>query len=262
MTSTYDGKEGQGCYTRFLKLKKAKMDAWTSAYEAQQKKIKEEKQWIDQNNAKPGVSSQRQQREAKLEKLLKVNFLPLLLPMAFSSSTSVVGGKQNGFIFRILSPLYRQPLHPSSPIGPISLLPLSFIFLVVRFLTHTFLYEKCTFKTNANFKKFRLPLPCHHTGRRQRRARGAPSKRQTQISVSFPAAPSGLHRGRSCCHRKIQPRVPRKHAVSGRQPTGKRRSMIFARIFSRDFVSKENCFYSFFLCLHIVWLSRPVLSGL
>jgi outer membrane protein OmpA-like peptidoglycan-associated protein len=72
MTSTYDGKEGQGCYTRFLKLKKAKMDAWTSAYETQQKKIKEEKQWINQNKAKPGVSSQRQQREAKLEKLLKV----------------------------------------------------------------------------------------------------------------------------------------------------------------------------------------------
>jgi len=71
VTSTYDGKEGQGCYTRFLKLKKAKMDAWGSAYETQQKKIKEEKAWINVNKAKPGVSSQRQQREAKLEKLLK-----------------------------------------------------------------------------------------------------------------------------------------------------------------------------------------------
>jgi len=231
MTSTYDGKEGQGCYTRFLKLKKAKMDAWTSAYEAQQKKIKEEKQWINQNNAKPGVSSQRQQREAKLEKLLKVNVLPLYSQMAFSSSISAVGGKQNGLSFELFhaEPATSPPVLSNRPYFS------SFIFLVVRFLTHTFLYEKCTFKTNANFKKFRLPLPCHHAGRRQRRARGAPSKRQTQISVSFPAAPSGLHRGRSCCHRKFQPRVPRKHAVSGRQPTGKRRSMIFARIFLSAF---------------------------
>ena len=72
VTSTYTIKDdGRGAYTTFLKLKAAKMDAWKSAYDAQQRVIKEERRWINENKNKPAAASQRQQREAKLERLLK-----------------------------------------------------------------------------------------------------------------------------------------------------------------------------------------------
>lgn len=61
--------EYDGNYSRFLKLKKERMDAWASAFEAQEKKIKEERQWINQFRAKQPQAVK--QREAKLEKLLK-----------------------------------------------------------------------------------------------------------------------------------------------------------------------------------------------
>jgi len=61
----------QGNYNRFLKLKALKLDAWESAYGNQQKKIKEERQWINANKNKAQTASSRAQREAKLEKLLK-----------------------------------------------------------------------------------------------------------------------------------------------------------------------------------------------
>jgi ATP-binding cassette, subfamily F, member 3 len=66
VTSTY-----QGNYARFLKLKAAKLEAWESAYAAQQKRIKEERAWINAAKNKPASSSMRAQREAKLDKLLK-----------------------------------------------------------------------------------------------------------------------------------------------------------------------------------------------
>ena len=47
-----------GNYQLFLKLKRAKMDAWTSSYDAQQRKIKEDRNWINQNKNKPATASQ------------------------------------------------------------------------------------------------------------------------------------------------------------------------------------------------------------
>ena len=47
------------------------MDAWKSAYEGQQKKVKEERNWINQNKNKPASASNVKQRQAKLDKLLK-----------------------------------------------------------------------------------------------------------------------------------------------------------------------------------------------
>lgn len=61
--------EYDGNYSRFLLLKKARMDAWWSAYNAQEKKIKEEKQWINKFKIKQPQAVK--QREAKLEKFLK-----------------------------------------------------------------------------------------------------------------------------------------------------------------------------------------------
>ena len=61
--------EYDGNYSRFLQLKKARMDAWNAAYNAQEKKIKEERQWINKFRAKQPQAVK--QREAKLEKLMK-----------------------------------------------------------------------------------------------------------------------------------------------------------------------------------------------
>lgn len=63
IASEYDGN-----YSKFLKLKKARMDAWTAAYNAQEKRIKEEKAWINKFRDKQPVAVK--QREAKLEKLM------------------------------------------------------------------------------------------------------------------------------------------------------------------------------------------------
>jgi len=61
--------EYDGNYSRFLKLKKAKMDSWQAAYNAQEKKIKEERQWIQKFKVKQPVAVK--QRIAKLEKMKK-----------------------------------------------------------------------------------------------------------------------------------------------------------------------------------------------
>lgn len=61
--------EYDGNYSRFLQLKQARMDAWNAAYNAQEKKIKEERQWISKFRTKQPQAVK--QREAKLEKLIK-----------------------------------------------------------------------------------------------------------------------------------------------------------------------------------------------
>jgi ATPase subunit of ABC transporter with duplicated ATPase domains len=63
MCQEYDGN-----YSRFLQLKKARMDAWQAAYDAQEKKIKAEKQWMSKFKAKQ--PDQVKQRQARLDKLM------------------------------------------------------------------------------------------------------------------------------------------------------------------------------------------------
>eukprot|EP00977_Amphora_coffeiformis_P012161 scaffold2992_cov214-Amphora_coffeaeformis.AAC.43 len=60
--------EYDGNYSRFLQLKKARLDAWNAAYNAQEKKIKEERQWISKFRTKQPQAVK--QRQAKLEKLI------------------------------------------------------------------------------------------------------------------------------------------------------------------------------------------------
>lgn len=60
--------EYDGNYSKFLQLKKARMDAWLAAYNAQEKRIKEERSWINKFKDKQPVAVK--QREAKLEKLV------------------------------------------------------------------------------------------------------------------------------------------------------------------------------------------------
>ena len=62
--TSYDGN-----YSRFLELKKARMDSWQAAYDAQEKKIKEERAWINKFKLKQPQATK--QREAQLEKLMK-----------------------------------------------------------------------------------------------------------------------------------------------------------------------------------------------
>jgi ATP-binding cassette, subfamily F, member 3 len=62
--SEYDGN-----YSRFLQLKKAKMDSWQASYDAQEKKIKSERQWISQFKVKQPQAVK--QRKAKLEKFME-----------------------------------------------------------------------------------------------------------------------------------------------------------------------------------------------
>jgi ATPase subunit of ABC transporter with duplicated ATPase domains len=61
--------EYDGNYSRFLQLKKARMDAWQAAFDAQEKKIKAERQWISKFKAKQPTAVK--QRQEKLEKFLK-----------------------------------------------------------------------------------------------------------------------------------------------------------------------------------------------
>lgn len=63
--SVYDNSN----YSRFLDLKKARMDSWNAAYNAQEKKIKEERQWIQKFKIKQPQATK--QRTAQLEKLMK-----------------------------------------------------------------------------------------------------------------------------------------------------------------------------------------------
>lgn len=60
--------EYDGNYSRFLQLKKARMDAWQAAFNAQEKKIKEERQWINKFRTKQPQAVK--QRQAKLDKLM------------------------------------------------------------------------------------------------------------------------------------------------------------------------------------------------
>jgi ATPase subunit of ABC transporter with duplicated ATPase domains len=60
--------EYDGNYSRFLELKQARMDAWNAAYNAQEKKIKEERQWISKFKVKQPQAVK--QRIAKLEKFM------------------------------------------------------------------------------------------------------------------------------------------------------------------------------------------------
>jgi len=61
--------EYDGNYSRFLLLKKARMDSWQAAYDAQEKKIKAERQWISKFKAKQ--PQQVKQRQEKLDKFMK-----------------------------------------------------------------------------------------------------------------------------------------------------------------------------------------------
>jgi ATP-binding cassette, subfamily F, member 3 len=61
--------EYDGNYSRFLVLKKARRDAWQASYDAQEKKIREERQWMNQFKVKQAQAVK--QREAKLEKFMK-----------------------------------------------------------------------------------------------------------------------------------------------------------------------------------------------
>jgi len=60
--------EYDGNYSRFLELKKARMDAWHAAFNAQERKIKEERQWINKFKIKQPQAVK--QRIAKLEKFI------------------------------------------------------------------------------------------------------------------------------------------------------------------------------------------------
>eukprot|EP00286_Rhodomonas_abbreviata_P017898 CAMPEP_0181324850 /NCGR_PEP_ID=MMETSP1101-20121128/20591_1 /TAXON_ID=46948 /ORGANISM="Rhodomonas abbreviata, Strain Caron Lab Isolate" /LENGTH=426 /DNA_ID=CAMNT_0023433077 /DNA_START=27 /DNA_END=1304 /DNA_ORIENTATION=+ len=63
VTTSYDGN-----YSRFMRLKQERLDAWKSAYDAQMKKVKQEKDWI--NRFKSGAqASQAASRQKKLDKL-------------------------------------------------------------------------------------------------------------------------------------------------------------------------------------------------
>lgn len=61
--------EYDGNYSRFLGLKKARIDSWQASYDAQEKKIKSERTWMQKFKAKqPQVVKQRKE---KLDKFLK-----------------------------------------------------------------------------------------------------------------------------------------------------------------------------------------------
>jgi len=63
--SVYDNSN----YSRFLELKKARMDTWQATYNAQEKKIKEERKWIQKFKIKQPQACK--QRAAQLDKLVK-----------------------------------------------------------------------------------------------------------------------------------------------------------------------------------------------
>jgi len=62
--TAYDGN-----YSRFLELKKSRMDSWHAAYNAQEKKMKEERSWISKFRIKQPQATK--QRQAQLEKKMK-----------------------------------------------------------------------------------------------------------------------------------------------------------------------------------------------
>jgi ATPase subunit of ABC transporter with duplicated ATPase domains len=73
-TKTIDAEGGicteyDGNYSRFLELKKARMSAWQASYDAQEKKIKAERQWIQKFKVKQPQAVK--QRQAQIDKLVK-----------------------------------------------------------------------------------------------------------------------------------------------------------------------------------------------
>lgn len=62
--TAYDGN-----YSRFLELKKSRMDAWHAAYNSQEKKLKEERAWINKFRVKQPQAVK--QRQAQIEKMTK-----------------------------------------------------------------------------------------------------------------------------------------------------------------------------------------------
>lgn len=61
--------EYDGNYSRFMQLKKGRMDAWQASFDAQEKKLKAERQWMQKFKAKQPVAVK--QRQAKMEKFMK-----------------------------------------------------------------------------------------------------------------------------------------------------------------------------------------------
>jgi len=61
--------EYDGNYSRFLELKKSRMDAWNAAYNAQEKRINEDRKWISKFKLKQPTATK--QRAAQVEKLIK-----------------------------------------------------------------------------------------------------------------------------------------------------------------------------------------------
>jgi len=62
--TAYDGN-----YSRFLELKKSRMDAWHAAYNSQEKKLKEERAWISKFRVKQPQAVK--QRQAQIDKQIK-----------------------------------------------------------------------------------------------------------------------------------------------------------------------------------------------
>lgn len=60
-----------GNYSNFLKQKKARLEAWQKAYDNQQKKIQEEKDFINRFRSNAARAPQVKSRELALEKLMK-----------------------------------------------------------------------------------------------------------------------------------------------------------------------------------------------
>lgn len=58
-------------YSNFLKQKKARLEAWQKAYDNQQKKIQDEKDFINRFRSNAARAPQVKSREAALEKLMK-----------------------------------------------------------------------------------------------------------------------------------------------------------------------------------------------
>lgn len=65
-TVTYTGN-----YSNFVKQKRARLEAWQKAYDQQQKKIQEDKDFINRFRANSARATQVKAREASLEKLMK-----------------------------------------------------------------------------------------------------------------------------------------------------------------------------------------------
>lgn len=70
IVDTEDGActEYEGDYSRFVKQKKVRMESWKAAYEAQEKKLAADRQWIQKFKTKQPDAVK--QREAKIEKFI------------------------------------------------------------------------------------------------------------------------------------------------------------------------------------------------